>query len=184
MENVATGGQGPGTCARVQKGSNQINTSGINLLGIFPPNVIIGSKKYCHSAKSMSPTILIVDDEPTIRAFVSNILKIEGYQVIEAADGLDALEQVQRRGTPVDLVLTDIRMPRLDGVALARSLHNLYPRLPVLYISGYPFDVESEQSKYAGRPCGFVPKPFTRKSLLEAVQKCLSAPEPTIGIAI
>ena len=130
----------------------------------------------------MPPTILVVDDEPTVRTFVSNILKLEGFQLMQACDGLDALEQIQQRSDPVDLVLTDIRMPRMNGVELARKLHELYPGLPVLYISGYAFDVEDERAKYAGRPCGFVPKPFTRKSLLEAVQKCL-APVNSLGAA-
>ena len=128
-----------------------------------------------------SGTILIADDEPAVRAYIRNILKMEGFQLIEAADGMDALEQIKQRGAPIDLLVTDIRMPRMDGVALARSVSEVYPKTPVLYISGYPFELEREHSPNTGRPCAFLAKPFTRKTLLDAVGKCLHTPENLVG---
>ncbi len=122
-------------------------------------------------------TILIADDEPSIRAYLRAILKVEGFTLLEAADGVDALQQVQQRGEPVDLLLTDIRMPRMDGIALARSVVEAHPKTPVLYISAYPFNVEEERTKHPSRACAFLAKPFTRKTLLAAVQKCLDTPQ-------
>ncbi len=121
-----------------------------------------------------SETILIADDEPTVRAYIRNILRGEGFRLIEAGDGVDALEQLGQRGEPVDLLLTDVRMPRMDGIALARSVVEQYPGTPVLYISGYPFDVEETRSR--SRVCGFLSKPFSRKTLLDEVRKCLERP--------
>ena len=126
-------------------------------------------------------TILIADDESTIRAYVGNILRRAGFQLIEASDGADALVQVQEEGRPIDLLVTDIRMPRMDGIALARSMTELYPNIPIIYISGYPFDFEEERSKSPKRACAFLSKPFTRKDLLDAVEKCLASPGRTTG---
>jgi CheY-like chemotaxis protein len=128
-----------------------------------------------------SEEILIADDEPAVRTYIRNILKMEGYQLLEAADGLDAIEQIRQHIAPIDLLVTDIRMPRMDGVALARSVSEVYPGTPVVYISGYPFDLEEERSRHSGRPCAFLSKPFTPKTLLETVEKCLRAPENTLG---
>ena len=120
-------------------------------------------------------TILVADDEATVRTYIGSVLRREGFQLLEAVDGADALDQVQQRGAPIHLLLTDIRMPRMDGVALARSVTDLYPETPVIYISGYPFDLEPEQSRFPTRPCAFLAKPFTRQALLQAVEKCLKS---------
>jgi len=125
-------------------------------------------------------TILFADDEPAIRAFIRNILGREGFQMIEAVDGLDALERVNERGAPVDLLVTDVRMPRMDGVELARSVVQVYPDTPVLYISGYPFELEEGRTQPA-TACASLAKPFTRKALLEAVDKCLSPRHDIVG---
>jgi two-component system, cell cycle sensor histidine kinase and response regulator CckA len=124
---------------------------------------------------SETPTILVVDDEETVRAFMRKILMMRGYQVLDAHDGIDALEQITRLGIAVDLLLTDVRMPRMDGAELAQRLHALYPQTPILYISGYPFDLDTERRKYPTRICAFLSKPFTPKVLLEAVTGCLSS---------
>jgi CheY-like chemotaxis protein len=121
-------------------------------------------------------TILIADDEPTVRAYIRTILRIEGYELLEAVDGVDALQKVEQRDAPVDLLVTDIRMPRMDGLALARSVTQRHPKTPVLYISGYSFDLEEERGRDSTVACAFLAKPFSRKTLLEAVQKCLHPP--------
>jgi len=122
-------------------------------------------------------TILFVDDESTVRSYVARILRREGFELLEAVDGADALEKLQSRGTRVDLLLTDIRMPRMDGVELARTVTQMYPGTPVVYISGYPFSLEQQRTQDPLSACAFVAKPFDRKSLLAAIQKCLSPPE-------
>lgn len=124
-----------------------------------------------------TPTILVVDDEETVRGYIRRILGMRGFQVLEAADGLDALRQIQSPGTTVDLLLTDIRMPRMDGIELAHAVTSLHPRMPVLYISGYPFDIEQERTQHAYKACGFLAKPFTPKVLVDTVNQCLSSVE-------
>jgi two-component system, cell cycle sensor histidine kinase and response regulator CckA len=118
------------------------------------------------------PTILIVDDEEAVRSFAGTILRREGFHLVEAVDGVDALEKARQEG-PIDLLLTDVRMPRMDGVALARALGSTNPTTPVIYISGYPFDSETMYRPAA--QCTSLSKPFTRRALLDAVRKCLPA---------
>ncbi len=122
-------------------------------------------------------TILIADDEATVRAYTRSILRSQGFNVLEASDGVDALQQVQERGRPVDLLLTDIRMPRMDGISLARSVMQMYPDTAVLYISGYPFELGEERTKNPKNVCASLAKPFSKQALLDAVRKCLAPPE-------
>ncbi|HUB31430.1 MAG TPA: response regulator [Bryobacteraceae bacterium] len=119
-------------------------------------------------------TILLVDDEASVRSYIRNILRREGFQVLEGVDGVDALQQVERHQSPVDLLVTDIRMPRMDGLALARSVNEKFPATPILYISGFPFDLEEERTLHPATVCAFLAKPFSRQTLVEAVRKCLS----------
>jgi two-component system cell cycle sensor histidine kinase/response regulator CckA len=120
-------------------------------------------------------TILVVDDEETVRSYIRKILSMRDYEVLDAHDGLDALDQIARRGSAVDLLLTDVRMPRMDGGELAQRLAALYPTTPVLYISGYPFDLDAERQRNPARFTAFLAKPFTPKVLFEAVTQCLSS---------
>jgi CheY-like chemotaxis protein len=120
-----------------------------------------------------SQTILVADDEPTIRAYIARVLVTEGFRVVAAVDGQDALDQFRLLDGSIDLLLTDVRMPRMDGLALARSLVDLRPGVPVLFISGYPLD--HELRLWNSGNC-FLRKPFTRQVLLDAVRKCLNVP--------
>src|SRR6058998_2604704 len=120
--------------------------------------------------------ILLADDEDFVRTFVRAILNAAGFDVVEAADGAEAIEIVQQVGAAIDLLVTDVRMPRMDGVALAQALTDIYPDIPILFISGYAFDLEAEQQKLPAKRCGFVQKPFVAKALLDAVRKCLDSP--------
>jgi two-component system cell cycle sensor histidine kinase/response regulator CckA len=121
-------------------------------------------------------TILFADDELVVRASVGAILRREEFEVLEAVDGADALTQLLDRRAPVDLLLTDIRMPQIDGIALARRVNRIYPGTPVLYISAYPFSLE-RRGREPLNNCAFLAKPFNRKALLEAVGKCLGSLE-------
>jgi CheY-like chemotaxis protein len=97
--------------------------------------------------------VLIVDDEPAIRALVTQALVVN-YDVDEAEDGTEAMKAVET--TPPDLVITDIRMPHMDGTALLKGLRNIAPNLPILALSGY---VDPEDVAEYGFD-GFVKKPF------------------------
>ena len=90
-------------------------------------------------AAGTAPTVLLVDDEPELRAIVAFVLAEEGCRVLEAEDAEDALT-VLRSPAPVDLLFTDITLPGTDGVALADAAKSLRPDLPVLYTSAYGAD--------------------------------------------
>jgi CheY-like chemotaxis protein len=81
---------------------------------------------------------LVVDDYSVVRSFVRTILLAEGFQILEAEDGQQALEMVSTLGGGVDIVITDIQMPCRDGIRLARELTQAFPALPIVLMSGYP----------------------------------------------
>ena len=128
----------------------------------------------------LSHTVLLTDDEEGVRKFVRTILRNHGFEVVEAADGVEALERLRELGPGLDLLVTDVRMPRMDGVSLAAASHALYPDLPVLFISGYGLDMEAERGKRPNGVCGYVRKPFLPKDLLEAVRNCLNPPKKNV----
>jgi two-component system, cell cycle sensor histidine kinase and response regulator CckA len=117
-----------------------------------------------------------------VRSYIAAILRREGFQIIEVDDGLEALDCVQRLGGEVDLLVTDIRMPRMDGISLARAVIEKYPKLPIIYISGYPFDFDEERSRRPNVACAFLAKPFARTVFLEAVRKCLETRTKAAGL--
>lgn len=81
--------------------------------------------------------ILLVDDEEPVRGFLKRGLELDGHHVTTASDGSDALERLTESGGAFDLVLTDIRMPVMDGIALALSAKRDFPDLPILLMTGY-----------------------------------------------
>ncbi len=113
-----------------------------------------------------TPTVLIVEDEPAIREVVADLLQDEGYAVRQASDGLQAIDELEV--DDVDLVLSDVRMPRLDGPSLARRLRGRGRAVPVVLMSAV--DVEVDLSGVR-----FLPKPFDRDHLLHAVGSALGA---------
>ena len=126
--------------------------------------------------------ILVADDEPTVRGYVVAILRNAGFEILEAADGLEALALVKSVEGDLDLLLTDMRMPRMDGLGLARAVREMDPHMPILYISGYPADMEPERLRNP-KGCGFLDKPFRPKALLEAVRKCLGPDQVALTTA-
>ena len=115
--------------------------------------------------------ILVVDDEPVVRRFAARVLEAEGYLVSEAADGVDALRLLHEELPNVDAVLSDIVMPRLNGVELLQVLSTTHPQVPVLLMSGYA----SAQLEGMGiaPPCAILTKPFPAEQLVEEVRRCL-----------
>ncbi len=120
-------------------------------------------------------TVLLVEDEPSLRLLVGRVLSEAGYRVLTAADGQEALEVVRTAEAPIDLLVTDVVMPLMSGPALARELREQRSSLPVVFVSGY-----ADQHAEAGLDDGarFLPKPFTPADLLEVVQKSLNATAP------
>jgi len=117
-------------------------------------------------------TILAVDDSASMRQMVSFTLKHAGYEVIEAADGVDALEYA--RNNSVNLVLTDVNMPRMDGISLVRELRQLsaYKFTPMLMLTTEAEPAKKMQGKQAGAT-GWLVKPFNPEKLLATIAKVL-----------
>ena len=85
-------------------------------------------------------TVLIVDDEPIVLNFACRVLERAGYDVVAAHDGQEALEVCRSRQTPIGLLLTDINMPRVNGVELAKCLTQTSPQMPIVFMTGYKED--------------------------------------------
>jgi two-component system, cell cycle sensor histidine kinase and response regulator CckA len=115
-------------------------------------------------------SVLVVDDEDAVRRFAMRVLEREGYLVIEARDGVEALELIKQGGTLLELVLSDIVMPRLNGVELMQALAASHPELPVILMSGYATGALAELG--IAVPCAILPKPFQAERLLEEVRRC------------
>lgn len=119
-------------------------------------------------------TILLVEDEPGIRALVRKILRRERYQVLEAGNGEEALMAASAHGKPIDLLLTDMMLPRMTGRDVAESLRREYPSMKVVYISGYTDD-ESVRSGEFPPGSKFLQKPFTLTGLTGKVREALDS---------
>ncbi len=117
-------------------------------------------------------SILIVDDSTSMRQMVSFTLMGAGYEVVEATDGLGALEIAKTR--PFELVVTDVNMPSMDGISLIRELRNLsdYKFTPILMLTTESGADRKHEGKAAGAT-GWIVKPFDPERLLSTVQKVL-----------
>jgi CheY-like chemotaxis protein len=124
----------------------------------------------------MPETILLVDDEPQVVTLVREMLTREGYNVLGALGGTEALEVAKQKDAAIDLLLTDIVMPELNGRELADKLKPLRPGLKVLYMSGF---MKETILKYYGVSITGIPflqKPFTRETLARKVREVLDMP--------
>jgi CheY-like chemotaxis protein len=119
------------------------------------------------TARTSVPTILVVDDMEAVRQLARRVLEAGGYRVYEAADGVEALACLARDGK-VDLVVTDLRMPNMDGWELATHLAQRSPRVPVLFMSGYDEHLGSQSLLGP-----VLPKPFTSDQLHERIRGLL-----------
>jgi len=110
---------------------------------------------------------LVVDDEPSVRRYVSTILQREDFQTLEAEDGAHALQIVEDLDGGLDLIVSDIQMPNGDGLSLAHAVKDSFPAVPVILISGYATQDDGFE---------FLQKPFVPSVLVKAVRK-LFAPK-------
>jgi DNA-binding NtrC family response regulator len=113
----------------------------------------------------------VVDDEGAVRRFAARVLQREGYTVVEARDGAEALDLIRAATTRFDVVVSDIVMPRLNGVELMQALGSSYPQLPVILMSGYATSALYDLGILA--PCSILAKPFPPERLLEEVRRCI-----------
>jgi signal transduction histidine kinase/CheY-like chemotaxis protein len=115
-------------------------------------------------------TVLLVEDDESVRDFVGFVLRQQGYHVLEAEDGPHALETAEAHPGPIDLLISDLVMPHMGGFEVAQALVRSRPALRVLHMSGYSGDAVTGGG-------AFLPKPFSREALLESVTQIL----PTRG---
>jgi len=118
-------------------------------------------------------TILVVDDEPRIRSLVKSVLAKRRHRIIEASDGVEALGIVGQPKVRIDLLLTDIVMPGMDGIELARRTASQSPKVRVIYMSG-KCEADAVRLDMERRGFGFVRKPFDIGELDAKVSQSLA----------
>jgi CheY-like chemotaxis protein len=127
------------------------------------------------TAPDTKANVLVVEDDANLRELLSDTLDALGYRAFEAGDGIEALQKLKEE--QIDLVISDIKMPGLDGVALLRKIRRYYPNLPVIFITG------AASPEIIGRasPDGFLAKPFRIAHLEELIADALTGKtEPAV----
>jgi two-component system cell cycle sensor histidine kinase/response regulator CckA len=119
-------------------------------------------------------TILLVEDEDGLRSLNARGLRSRGYTVIEAANGLEAIEMLEEEQGAVDLVVSDVVMPEMDGPTMLAQMREKNPNLKIIFVSGYAEDA-FEKSLPEGQQFNFLPKPFTLSQLVAAVKETMTA---------
>jgi PAS domain S-box-containing protein len=132
-------------------------------------------RKLTHGEHTGRETILLVDDEKSLRKLGKRVLSDAGYRVLEASDGAMALRVAAEEVGEIDLVVTDVEMPTLGGRGLVSELHELSPAIRVLFMSGYT-DNEILRRGLRSAEAPFLQKPFTAESLRAAVRSVLATP--------
>lgn len=125
-----------------------------------------------HHPLGRGETILVAEDEPVVRQVTCRLLERLGYHVIEAAQGAEALRLAKEHPGAVDLLLTDVVMPYMNGRELADRLRILQPEMRVLFMSGHPDDVILEHGVNEER-IGFLAKPYTPETLASSIRRAL-----------
>lgn len=112
-------------------------------------------------------TALLVDDDAPVRRYVTTVLRREGFDVLEACDGADALSLLHEIQGAVDVLVTDVEMPQMNGTDLVRAARVCFPGIPVLYVSGpcLKEDLHCPQDRVA-----FLQRPFPPQAVLEAIR--------------
>jgi len=118
------------------------------------------------------PTVLLVEDDAGVRKWIHEELEKLGYNLLQAGDGADALVIAELHRGPIDIVVTDVVMPRVDGPELVKALVTLRPDVKVLYISGYP---EAFLRKSTRQPTddNYLQKPFDMSTLIARITELL-----------
>lgn len=118
-------------------------------------------------------TLLVVDDDEMMRECLTAILAASGHEIVSARDGVEALLIYKERRDEISLIIMDVMMPRMDGLAATKVIKAADPSAKVILMSGH-----SEQDPGEVQADAFIPKPFMGKDLLELVQKVLQQDRP------
>src|SRR5207244_3621235 len=117
-----------------------------------------------------SETVLLVEDEPSVRSLAHHVLELNGYHVVEAIDGQEAVLLAERHPGPIHLLVSDVVMPRLGGQALAERLLTRFPHLKVLFLSGYTNEAVHRHG-VRDTEFAFLQKPFSTSALAQKVRE-------------
>lgn len=161
-EISATGALGEGATFRV-------------LLPEYLPQVNSEADQACKVRSSEEPLIMVVDDEPALRRLLERYLQRQGYRVLVASDGEEAYRIWGECRTKPDILLTDVRMPGLDGPALARKLSNDGYHPPLFFMSGYT-DSRIEEAGFHPNDYTFLSKPFALSDIKSVLESLLGVP--------
>jgi CheY-like chemotaxis protein len=154
--------------------------------GVYFPRVRTASASHSTLPTALTPalrgseTVLLVEDEEPVRALACTILRKYGYQVLEAQSGGDAFLLCEQHEGAIDLLLTDVVMPRMNGRQLAERLGPLRPAMKVLYMSGYTDD-EVLRHGINDETIAFIHKPITPEALARKVRTTLDAGPGGLG---
>jgi len=154
---------------------------------IFLPRHVAGREELAAEVETAAPlvpdakaadltgrgTILLVEDEEGLRGLNARGLASRGYTVLEAGNGVEALEVLEREGGAVDLVVSDVVMPEMDGPTLLKEMRKANPDLKIIFVSGYAEDA-FEKNLPEGQQFAFLAKPFTLKQLVAAVKETIA----------
>jgi two-component system, cell cycle sensor histidine kinase and response regulator CckA len=146
----------------------------------LPRHIVQTEDELPQRAKKSEPTrdltgtgrVLLVEDEDVVRNFAVRALSRQGYEVLEAGTGLEALEVMERENHRVDIVVSDVIMPEMDGPTLLKELRKTNPSLKFIFVSGYPDDA-FKKSLDDNEEYAFLPKPFTLPQLAAKVKEQL-----------
>ena len=119
--------------------------------------------------------MLVVEDEQAVRDLACEFLKYAGYSVVMAENGLEALETAKRFGKSIQLVLTDIVMPKMRGPEMAKQLKSVLPDVKIVYMTGYL--EQTDGSNEFLQDAHFLQKPFTRESIVSGVAGAMKGEE-------
>jgi two-component system, cell cycle sensor histidine kinase and response regulator CckA len=146
----------------------------------LPRHIVENEDELPQRAKKSEPTrdltgtgrVLLVEDEDVVRSFAVRALSRQGYEVLEAASGVEAVEIMEREAHRVDIVVSDVIMPEMDGPTLLKELRKTNPSLKFIFVSGYPDDA-FKKSLGDDQEYAFLPKPFTLPQLAAKVKEQL-----------
>jgi PAS domain S-box-containing protein len=148
------------------------------LLPMVEPSTVSQERLGGEAIEAGTETVLLVDDDEAVRSFARQVLQGAGYRVVEAAGGMEALAAACSHEGPIDLLVSDLKMPEIGGREVARRLRQERPGLAVLYMSGYSSN-ETLDAVRADGSAGFIRKPFSPGFLLRRVRRELDGRSPT-----
>jgi signal transduction histidine kinase len=136
------------------------------------------SRQFTAIKLEQSPIVLVVEDESEVLEVTCEILRAHGFVTLAARDGEEALTQIRNNGTRIDFVLSDVRMPKMNGPKMASELQKLYPETPILFMSGYNELADTGQIHFFDN--NLIRKPFEGPQLIKKIQEMLK-PEAANG---